>query len=71
MSFQLVPHLPRLVAMVAMYFMCERKECKFIYLFLVILLLFFHFFISTSDPLQADGCKLSVLLKFHINIAII
>ena len=39
MSFHLVPHLPRLVAMVAKFFMCERKVSNMIYYFFVILII--------------------------------
>ena len=35
MSFQLIPHLPSLVAMVAKSFMCERKVSNLFYYFLL------------------------------------
>ena len=39
MSFHLVPHLPRLVAMVAKFFIYERKVSNLIYYLLIILFL--------------------------------
>ena len=65
MSFLLVPHLPRLVAMLVKFFMCEGTVSNLIYYFLVLFYLFI--FISShgkqpkmlkSDPLQPDDCKL-------------
>ena len=41
MSFHLVPHLPRLVAMVTKFFMCDRKVSNLIYYFLVICIFIF------------------------------
>ena len=40
MSVLLVLHLPRLVAMAAMFFICERRVSNLIYYFIVILLIF-------------------------------
>ena len=65
MSFHLVPHLLKSVAIVAKFFMCERKVSDLIYYFSVILFLFaFLFFINSQSeqhkmlriyPLQPDG----------------
>ena len=72
MNFNLVPHLPRLVEMVAKLFMLERKVSNLFHNFF-----YFNFlFLLTTKVnkakcqksylLQADGCKLFVLLIFHV-----
>ena len=48
MSFHLVPHLPRLVAMVAKFFMCDRKVSNLTNYFLVISFLFFSVLLTTK-----------------------
>ena len=47
MSFVLVTHLTRLVAMVVKFFMCNRKVSNFIYYVLVIYLIFLFFLFTT------------------------
>ena len=73
MSFDVVPHMPRLVMMVEKLFMCIGKVSNFIFSIFVIYLIFITFFIDyqgrqlkmlKSDPLRPDGCKLFVLLIF-------
>ena len=64
MNFVLVPHLPRLVAMVAKLVLYERKISNFIYYFLVVLFIFISLLTTMvdkilSDTLQPNGCKLS------------
>ena len=75
MSFHLVPHLSRLVAMVAKFFMCERSVQFDLVFFTYLLYVFFFriFFINNmlivvlfykqhkSDPLQTD-CLFHVLI---------
>ena len=57
MSFHLVPHLPRFVAIAAKFFMCERKLCISTN-FLVTLSLFYSFLIFTNSQ-----CKQHKMLK--------
>ena len=44
MSFYLVPRLPRLVAMAAKFFMCNRKVSNFIFYYLFISFIFYSLF---------------------------
>ena len=62
MSIHLVPNLPRLIAMVATFSMCERKVSNLIYYFVVNLFLF----ILCLRPVAA-GCSQSI---FFINVFI-
>ena len=56
MSLHLVPHMPRLVVMVAKFLMYEEKVSNLIYLF--------DYLFYVLGTFQPDGCKPSVLLTF-------
>ena len=52
MSFDLAPHLPRLVAMAALFSMCERKVSKLIYYFSV----FYIFLFQLTTKADSKRC---------------
>ena len=53
MSFDLVLHFPKLIAMDAYFFMCEHKVSNLIYSVLVTLVLFYFYY----HPKQTKNAK--------------
>ena len=59
MSFYLVPHLPRLVAMVAKFFVCKRKVASLFFIFFIYVILSLSFLFSLTSKVCNVKCKKS------------
>ena len=65
MSYLFLPHLPRMVAMFAKFFVFDRKVSNLMYYFFLLYLLITkvnNTKCQKRDQLQPDGCKLFVIL---------